>query len=582
MFPNSARAVYARSDEFKLKPRVVGASQDRSNNNKWVQSPGAIAGFTIVFSVVAIACVYLLWRGPNRDAFPCIKRKEERKDNEQDAYTHDFSGRGPANWRDTIVREEAFFPVPKGTGVPPSGSEKDFAPRPSRTASLYSYDSRYTTATTANGAPRSNRNSRTSFDRTSRVGNRRPPSLGAASSFSIPELPEAAHFAEQDQPMTFPAQSPQYPTLPRSPSNGSNQADIFDPSSPGLLSVNGTYARSQATSPPATAAVSNRRSLVRRSVGSAVGIPSPLAQSTLSDGTDKPLSPERRKSRTVSFVEQRQSSSTSSPPRTQSRTSTRSAPVGHLPPGAGEPHASIPPMPQYLRSGGADEATPMPASGMSWTGTGYTPEAGLFQSSGEAYQLPDGAYNPTHPVALAHAKLSSASASPSLSSAPIFPAPTFPVAHAYVTPPQSPTRRTPAAPGDMSLVSRSPSANASADPRSVEEGYTSATLSSSGTHGPVSSEEHAGSSDSRSEPSSPPFSTPPTSVSNVSTTASSITGEGGARVVSGKKAGHRKGESTSSSPNSSSSSHMGGLWYDSAGTSPHGIQPPTVAPPARV
>ncbi|BEI79660.1 hypothetical protein CcaverHIS002_0101890 [Cutaneotrichosporon cavernicola] len=584
MFSNGPRGggVHVRSEGVKIESRVMGASQDQTNNNKWAQSPGAIAGFTIVFSLVAAACIYLLWRGPNRQAFPCIKRNKDRKDAEQDSY----GVRGPANWRDTIVRKEAFFPVPKGIGIPSAvdRTEKDLARQSQRTASLYSYDSKYTTATTANGAPRSNRTSRTSFNdhRTSRVGSRRPPSLGAASAFSIPEVPEAAHLAAtHEYPLSFPPGSAQYPSpLPRSPSNGATQSDYFGPASPGLLSVNSAYGRSPVTSPPDVAAAANRRSLVRKSVGSAVGIPSPLAQSTVSDGTDKPQRPELRKSRTVSFVDRSdsrpQSSSTPSPPRTQSRTTTRSAP-DHLPPGAAEPHEPMPPMPHYLRAGGADEAVPVPVPRVSWNGANYATEAGPSKPSGAAYQLPDGAYPPTHPVALAHAKLSLASASPP------FPSPsTFPVAQLYATPPQSP-KRTPAAPGYMSRFSRSPSASTNASPLAAQEGYAPAVLSSPPLRGYEFSEEYLSSSGTRSEPSSPPSSTPPTSVSNYSTPASSIAGHGGARVVSGKKPGHRTGGSTSSSPSSSTSSRKRGLWYDTAdANSPPSIYPPTVAPPAHV
>ncbi|CAK9785411.1 hypothetical protein CC85DRAFT_284520 [Cutaneotrichosporon oleaginosum] len=591
MFINSAGAVL-RGERATLEPRVVGASQDESNNNKWAQSPGAIAGFTIVFSLVAAACVYLLYRGPNRKAFPCIKRKKAPpapKDVEGDVFPDEFGARGPAHWRETIVRKEAFFPVPKGAPVPADGNEKDYALRPQRTASLYSYDSKYTTATTINGAPRSNRNSRTSLQdhRSSRVSaSRRPPSLGAASALSIPELPEAAYLATQDPLFGLPAQAPHSAPLQRSPGTGAaQQSDYFGPASPGLLSANSAYGRSPATTPPAAAAA-NRRSLVRKSVGSAVGIPSPLAQSTISHETGKPQRPDLRKSRTVSFAEKpdsrRQSTSTPSPPRTQSRTSTRSAPSGSLPPGAGEPLEPLPPLPQFLRASGVDEAIPMSVPRVSWNGPGFSPESGPSKHADNFPPLPEGAYPPTHPVALAHAKLSSASASPPSPSPSTF----SPVQ--FSTPPQSPTtKRAPTAPGYVSRFSRSP-------PTPTHNGYAPEVLSREAYSENLSS---SGSRSGSASPSSPPASTPPTSVSHYSTPASSIAGHG-ARVVSGKrpdKAGHRKGGSSSSSPSSpssptsSTSSRKRGLWYDSEVTGlgisspiPAGAKPPTVAPPARV
>lgn len=603
------------------------------------------------------------------------------------------NGRGPANWRDTIVRKDASFPVRKmslgGHSVPSDMlSEKDYELQPQITGgSVYSYESKYTTVT---GGPRSNRTSRaslhdqrlsrtsvydqrvsrnsyydqgasrsslndqrasrsTSFydqraSRTSLPG--RPLSAGATSLLSSPDLllaPQAVHsnglLGSND---LFGQSTPSTGYSPQSRISPSGlvlpQTDYFGaiPSNSTLLSANSAYAGpSSATSPPPAA---SRSSVARKSVHSVV-IPSPLGQVISLPDVDgakvAPQRPNRRKSRTVSFADDGDfvvssrhsvhsvrsnhsghSRSNSSPPRNRNPSGSVPSASGRsslqLPPGAREAHELMPPMPSlYSRAmaAGHDASgpAPFPAPRVSWNGEAYSsgggqPFAPAFPSSnpypptGSELELPDGAYPPNHPIALAHQKLSCAATAtlPMPSTPPAFsfanppttpPAfsPTSSYATPQITPPAIlPKSRAPTSPGYPSRFSRSPSASASI-PTPRNRDVSSPSCSSPSGHSPPSGyakvvhsgrsaeREDSNSSENSSEntgSSSPPSSTPPTSQSNHYSTAPSSP-----RGVSGRRPkGHAKNTSSGSSrsppssPGHSSSSHRSlkrGLWFDS-------------------
>lgn len=427
------------------------------------------------------------------------------------------------------MRKEASFPVRKmslgGQSVPSDMlSEKDYRdyelqlqPQMDR-ASVYSYESRYTQATTKSGYAKSNRTSRTSYydsrasrnsyydSRASRASSsRRPPSLGAASAFSVPPpsdliAPQAVYsnglLGPQDMfglPSQFSSGSPYPSPLPQQPRTSPlpPQTDYFGavPSNSALLSVNSAYAgHSSATSPPPAA---SRSSIVRKSVGSAVNVPSPLGRVTsLTEDREagkRPQGQARRRSRAVSFVDESvvssrhsvhsmrsvhsnyssHSRSHSSPPRNPNRPGSIQSlalpPIGRsslqLPPGAREAHELMPPMPSlYSRAmaSGHDKTgtVPFPAPRVSWNGDSYSNGAPPFapppiplpsasppyypssprQQNQQMYQLPDGAYPLNHPIALAHQKLSSASTTSLVSPPPTFPA-QFPKVSPYPTTP---------------------------------------------------------------------------------------------------------------------------------------------------
>lgn len=673
----------------------------------------------IVLGIVAIGCIYLLWRGPNRRAFPCIKRKP-KPPKVVEAVGDDYvqTGRGSANWRDTIVRKDAPFPVRKMSSGGYSGpsdmySEKDLELQPQYTGgSVYSYQTyqTYQTGESKYTTPGSTRTSRASYSR-------RPASLGATSALNGgPEIiaPQAVYtngLLGGQELFGLPAQTGAYSTMPpqgstrRTPPFGMGPSVVPSefgggmPSNSALLSVNSVYTGgssysgpSSATSPPPAA---RRSSLVRKSTGSVL-IPSPLGQVTSlpeESGGDnmyaggganvKPQRPGLGKTRSVSFVDatpaagsSRQSvhsvrSNHSGHSRSQSSPPRKAAPRTslQLPPGAQELRPPLPNM--YARTMAAssdDAAMAFPSPRVSWNGQAYSvggnqpyspalyspsgyppysPPLGTVGTPAEpVYQLPDGAYPANHPIALAHMKLSSASTTSLVSPPPPMPPATMPPMPALppTTPPattlgfglaqsdasNSPPAgksRVPTSPGYPSRYSRSPSASlhtAQEHQGSVQDhtvatsylanDYAKTPLAAEQTEEMVDADSNSNASASENSTeymdttsgsgsglSSPPSSTPPTSLSNhtYASASSSLVGHG--PLSKGKRAhrkGHRKASSSSAgSPGSSRDGHSAsshsnsishsvsskrGLWFDSIdemGNKNTPVVPPGAAAP---